>query len=424
MRYLVLVVGLGLTSLAAGVWATVGDPSGTPVPEIGFVGCALVALSLAAIRKAGPRGYALALVAGATCGAALGFFGKAFNVRNLEARTWAGLPGNDGSSEWNQYLYSMGGALDASRFRPQLAEDLQKVLEATPIGSKTHDAFDHLSNRMQSSSRSGDPWFLQTFTPVAAHVEQAMTKYAQARYREVMADKEVGELRAYRLEFKGEHTDETTAALRAKYVQALVRYDAAVAGQKTDPEAVAGMRALLLNGDVDLAGIALVFRPVAGIEARELEDVLIKKLGVREVFPVGPSFTQERSAARRNSLLLALNQALQPIAGELFALTTEATGASADRFEVTQRVFPSGSVYASREDTQKPLSERTVAIGIAMKLECAVVVGGRADHVFSLTVKPAAEISTTKIEADPVYASMANSAYDAFEQALLHAYGF
>lgn len=428
MRFLVLVLGLALVAVATGVWLTVADPSGTPVPHIGIVGSILIALAIAAIRKSEVKGYALAALIAAPLGGLHAFAGRAINVRNMEANLWshASTMSPPTADAWHFYVYGVSGSvpsLNEKRFRPGLADDLNKAKDAAPIGSATRSELEAVERSMQSGWGSEAEFFYETFTPVRAHFDEALKHYAELRYSEAIASTNPGVLRAYRVEFGDAHRDETTAALRKLYAQALEKYERAIEGKQTDPEAVAGMRALLTNGDVDLAAIPLEFEPVSGIDAGELEDVLRDKLGVEKVLPVGPSFTAERSAARRESLLFSLNQALQPVAGELFSLS-KSDAAAPDRFVVTQRVFPSGSIYSSPEQANLPLAKRTVAIGIAMDFECTVVIGGKPSHRFKRTARPAAEITTTELEADPVYNSMASSAYDTFSTLLLRGYGF
>ena len=227
--------------------------------------------------------------------------------------------------------------------------------------------------------------------------------------------------------------EELTATVR----NATHRYELSINGKKTNAQSVAGIRALL-SQDVDAFVVPVVFLPVKGLDASELEDAVKEKTGAKEVVPVAPSFTPELNAARRYSVTFSMNEALAPVVGDLFQLkegTPEETR-TGPRFLVGQSVFPSGSVYASVDEKERPVSEQTLFMGVAMRFECTIQVPDRGvpleddlarGHRFTLLAKPAPDISAStregKMSGEAVYNAMANSAFASFRDGLLEAWG-
>jgi hypothetical protein len=430
LKYAALILGLVLVVLAGLGWA------GNPVPGdmlsvlqgVGLAGFVLLHLGIAGLRKATRAGFIIAVVLAIPLAVLLAFAGRALNVRNHEALMWSYPQRTDTSAEWRSYLYSMGSmheALRATRERTEALTRVTKVLAALPSESKAHEPVYALKVHLEQTGGidRDASWWLDTFTPVRAHFEEATRRYGEARFREVMKKKDTSELRAYRLEFPGQHVEDTAAALRKKYADARKRYDALIDGKQTDAAAVAGIRALLATENLDAFVVPVVFLQVAGLEAPELE-ALVKRLGVREVFPVAPSFTEQRNAGRQHAVVWSMNKAIAPVAGDLFSLSEIALEDASDRIVVAQKVFPSGSVYSPVADRDKPISEQSVSIGIAMAFDCTVETRGHPRHRFSMVAKPASEISTAKMAGSEIYHAMANSAFDDFRVQLLRAYGF
>jgi hypothetical protein len=422
---LIGLASVGSVLLTTGVLGLVrrsrdGRPGGVPASKVAWVLAALVlAIPLTAV---------------------VSFAGRAINFRHSEAIFWP--PEGATAEAWHQYLYSLGerhAALAATQARPETLAQVTKVLALVPATAEAHLPLYGLQVRLEQATRGGgeDDWWLDTFTPVRAHFAQAAEQYREARFREVMATRSTAELKVYRLEFPGVHEPETRAALAEKYRAATVRYEQLINGKRTNPESVAGIRALL-SQDVDAFVVPVVFLPVKGLDAAELEDVVKQKTGAKEVVPVSPSFTPELNAARRYSVTFSMNEALAPVVGDLFQLregSPEETR-TGPRFLVGQTVFPSGSVYASLAEKERPLAEQTLFMGVAMRFECTVQVPKEGapledelarGHRFTLLAKPAPDISAAtregKFSGEVVYNAMANSAFDSFRDGLLEAWG-
>jgi hypothetical protein len=423
-----------LIAVACFVWGISGEyvPEGgarNALRGLGLVGFALLGLGIAAIRNAKAFGYAISILLALPLAALLAFAGQALHVHNYEARLWGYTQGRETADNWSGYLSAIGSehpALAATRKRDELLAKVERLLQALPGESDGRRAIYSLRAQLEAAGRGGygeQSWWLDKFTPARAHFAEAARRYGEARFREVMQKKNTADLRAYRLEFAGVHAEETAAALREKYAAARTRYDAMIERKQTNAQAVAGIRALLATQAVDSFVVPVIFQPVAGLEAAEME-ALVKKLGVREVHPVAPSFTAERNAGRYDAILYSMNKALEPVVGDLFSLSRIAVDEESDRFIVEQRVFPSGELYVRVADRDKPLSEQSVSIGVAMAFDTAIEARGQPKHRFSQIVKPAERLRSVGSEGGQIYHAMASSAFDDFTAALLRAYGF
>ena len=429
MRYLGVVVGLLMTGIGCFGWydTYVNESLLSLMLILGYGGTGLVSLCMARIFKAKAVGFGGAALVGLVLGSAIWFGGKAVNVRNFEENVWRSAQRGTADG-WKGYLYSMGGmhpALGATRApSSELVAKVAAALELA-ISPEDHEPLFVLKVHLEQYQGGGEDgtWWLDTFTPVRAHFAQSVQQYGEARFRETMANPTVGAVRAYRLEFEGQHVEETAALLRAQYLEAARRYEAKLEGKKTDPELVAGIKALLRPDDVDTVAVAVVFEPVTGLETAELEALAKDVLHVREVLPVAPSFTAEKVAARNDAVLENLIVALAPVSGSVFGLSRKVAGGGPRRIVVAQHLAPSGQVFSDTADDDKPNSERMVAIGISVRFDCTIEVKGEPPHRFTLTTKPAAHFSVSTLEAERVYGAMSNSAYDAFSTALLRSAG-
>jgi hypothetical protein len=431
MRYLGFGLGLLMTGIGCFGWydTYVNESLLSLMLILGFGGTGLMSLCLARILKVKPAGYGVAALVGLALGGAIWFGGKAVNLRSYEANSWH-YAEKGGADAWKSYLYSMGGMhepLGATREpSPELVAKVATALELANTGGD-HDALYVLKVHLDQYRGSGEDatWWLDTFTPVRAHFAEAARQYAEARFRETMAGTPtVGALRAFRLEFEGQHDEETAALLRTQYVEAAKRYDAMIEGKKTDPELVAGIKALLRPDDVDAVAVAVVFEPVKGLETADLEALAKDILHVRGVFPVAPSFTTEQVAAREDEVLQNLIRAFNPVSGSVFALSRKVAPDSPRRIVVALHLAPSGQVFSDTADDGKPNAERMVAIGIAVRFDCTLEVKGQPPHRFTLSTKPAAQLTVSTVDAERVYSAMSSSAYDAFSTALLRNAGF
>lgn len=281
--------------------------------------------------------------------------------------------------------------------------------------------------------------------PLGWHVEQARVLaddrlFAWARARDTVSGfrKYLRTLPEGRWSAQArQHIDGLIVRARDDYVESVRQRDAA-------PRVVQGMQVLLEHlRATDNPAVAVCFLQGEGLDGRAIEAMLRRETGSSRIPPISPSFTAERNRRRESQMLRAMQAGFSKvIPDDVMSLHEAGPSDRVAQFLVKYKIsHQEGSIYADRDESHLPASQRRVYAGIVIDFEFTLQVPGsdyppsldpRDGWRISVQAKPAPTFEVihhtlggipVSAGGEAVYDKMADTAFEDFEREVARAYG-
>ena len=194
-------------------------------------------------------------------------------------------------------------------------------------------------------------------------------------------------------------------SLYNKYISQYMSESSGISGASAFKEVLEYLR------DKNLFSVDIIFTP-----SSELQDIFSNRY---EINPVTPSFSQEKSKMRQDTVINLIKSTLGSVFPlDIITVSDKSTVAELPRFEVsyTYKNNPE-SIYYPTEEGSVPAEKRTWYYGIIIDWYFTISIQTKPIPIysFSLLSQPAVHFSSQTLNADDVYSSMASSAFNDFQ---------
>ncbi len=312
---------------------------------------------------------------------------------------------------------------------PDTGERASLMMKLDPLERRGQERYNRVTHLLRQHTDFTDFW------------QKAVIEYEKVALEEAKKEQRAGALREFLDKFpKGKERDNARRALRELYKEAEERYLKLKKGPKASPRAISGLKALLRylrEKDVEIPIIKVHFLPVVGLKGGKIEQIYEKMTGSKQIQAIEPSFNAKANAARHKSIVREMNNAMRYVVGDLFKLEEGSLEGDEPRFLVKYQVLPTGAHYTLSSEKDKPLSQRRVWVGVAMKFLYSLQVPGATPmentpekgFLFSVTASPAPNFSVSGSApnsawyARTVYSQMVQTAFAESANKLAEAYG-